>query len=171
MFVTLICNSQESQMTRDLDSANEGCLDSSCFFFFLNHITSFSTNWQLAMPDYIQYSFCYTQLDRSMLLCCLCQILTLNCECCYQLLLVSNFGEVCKLQLQFPILSPQVWYPVWFSAFVADLLQGVQRTLLHSLVVSVHLSSTQFGHSPLTSGIFTQRTATYWIFSLSDHCL
>lgn len=28
------------------------------------------------------------------------------------------------------------WYPVWASAVVAHLLQGVQRTLLHSLVVS-----------------------------------
>ncbi len=100
------------------------------------------------------------------------------------LLLVS----LCEL-LQFPVLSWQDWHPVWSSAAVTHLLQGstccaIRDALLHTLLVTSDclsycchsISSSQSGHSPLTSGIDKAFSPTellltvYFIFLRSILC-
>ncbi len=72
----------------------------------------------------------------------------------------------CKLQPLFPVLRWQEWHPVWSSAAVAHLLQGLKCCafrdgILHALVVTsgylsyccLSIISNQSTHTPLTSDI------------------
>ncbi len=74
--------------------------------------------------------------------------------------------SLCELYTQFPVLSWPEWHPVWPSAAVAHLLQGLtccafRDGILHILVVTsdylsyccLSLISNQSAHSPLTSDI------------------
>ncbi len=135
-----------------------------------------------------------TRQDGSMLSCSLRQILTLPSECrsrnrdssdqeIFPNLLLSNFGEPVQIVASVPVLSWQERYPVWSSAAVVHLLQGLtccafRDCILHSLVVtSVYLSyfclSIISDQSPLTSTTHFRphNCRSLEIFSFSDHSL
>ncbi len=125
-----------------------------------------------------------TRQDGSTLSCSLRQIMTLLSECrsrnrdsseqatffqssivFFSNLLLSHFGELVR-KPSFAVLSWQERHPVWSSAAVAHLLQGLtccafRDGILHTLVVTsgyfsyrcLSIISNQSAHSPLSSDI------------------
>ncbi len=99
---------------------------------------------------------------------------------CFYNLLLSNFGEPVRIIASFPVLNWQERHPVWSSAAVAHLLQGLtccvfRDGILHTLVVTsgylsyccLSIISKQSARSPdlwHQQGIFVHTTAAHWTF-------
>lgn len=122
-----------------------------------------------------------------------CLPLTLPWKCCYDLMWLLKIFFSCEVLLVryphwplywvtfklhrvkllcgelFPVLRWRRWHPVWSSAVTANLLQGSVWCAYRYIWVTVAFLSDQWSLSSdlwRQQCIFTQRTGTYWIFSL-----